>query len=174
MPDLTDERIAELKQWCNPESDLFAIILRLERAEAKLAIKGIKHSWKCRYCKAQSMPFDDGDTRDADFETHIAGCDKGPFVYIKALEAERDAMKAVVEKLPVTADGVPIVPGMWLHTPTGDEKCPVFATTEQFLSPELGRFLEGIYAFNPNTGKRQLWYSTREAAIAAKSGWGVT
>ncbi len=72
---------------------------------------------------------------------------------LRRAETERDAVKAVVAKLPVTADGVPIVPGMQAWNSDGYSAglfTPVMWTTQ------------GV-----NQQCTPLYFS-REAAIAAK------
>jgi hypothetical protein len=79
----------------------------------------------------------------------------------------KDQLLEIVKRLPLTADGVPIYPGMWLHATTNDPKCPVFSTCEDQMMIESRRFLEGIYAWS--CGGHRSWYSTPEAALAAQT-----
>ncbi len=98
----------------------------------------------------------------------------------KALEAERDALKAVVAKLPLTADGVPIVPGMTVYPPCG-HNAPVVPSNYQPVVVDKVDCWEGqckwedwgendYYDTGPRKYSPDQCYSTREAAIAAKSG----
>lgn len=81
---------------------------------------------------------------------------------VERREAEIDRLRAIVAKLPVTADGVPVVPGMTVYyaDPNGDDDWfPRVATMQAQMA------LENLIYANPG------WedvYSTREAAEAMR------
>jgi len=100
---------------------------------------------------------------------------------IAELEAERDRLMDVVDKLPKTADGVPVVPGMhvWHCTnlsygPKGSDK--KFPNTEGLRVAMPGPYCLGEHCYSEGcqgdgcSGKHLNFaqcYSTREAAQAA-------
>jgi len=83
---------------------------------------------------------------------------------ITALEAENARLRAVVEKLPKTADGVPLTPGMELwHSGTGG-----FPKGDYAWAFSKGQSGEWFVDFAFATVMLSKCYSTREAAEAAK------
>ena len=71
-------------------------------------------------------------------------------------EAEFERLQAIVDRLPKTADGVPVVPGM-----------EVWGQFEYRCNIENAIVLESIYS--DAVPASQFWYSTCEAAEAARA-----
>jgi hypothetical protein len=71
---------------------------------------------------------------------------------------ELERLRAIVDRLPVTADGVPVAPGMTIYEPASKYGAPV----EPFVA-------NAVYAFTdaPLHNIYRECYSTREAAEAA-------
>lgn len=90
------------------------------------------------------------------------GCDAAEAMADKilGLRAKLATKEAIIDKLPKTADGVPVVPGMELHTPDGG------IVTACWVSEKSAAFLDGV-AILDNWRVDNL-YSTPEAAKAAK------
>jgi hypothetical protein len=82
---------------------------------------------------------------------------------VSALEAENAKLRAIVAKLPKTADGVPVVPGMNLWE-LSTHQYPMH--TEQFIEEVVSISQPRGFGGSPNAFCR--CYSTREAAEAAK------
>jgi hypothetical protein len=83
---------------------------------------------------------------------------------VAELEAENAKLREVVERLPKTADGVPITPGMELFY----QQAPGHSITRAWAS----RF-PGITYSQPavgTTAETWCWHSTRAAAEAAQKG----
>lgn len=92
-------------------------------------------------------------------------------------QAARDA--AIVERLPRTADGVPVVPGMKVYkfdTHDGEMRCHVVEPFYEWSDPDDGdaddEYPLGVpWAFHCGIGKSATdCYSTRAAAEAAAKG----
>lgn len=89
-------------------------------------------------------------------------------IEIEQLRAKRDRLAEIVERLPKTADGVPITPGMTAWWYTKDECGGGVISSTQIInmSTNLERF--GV-SFQSGGGENPKYlYSTREAALAAK------
>ncbi len=102
---------------------------------------------------------------------------------VKRLTKERDVMKAVVDSLPVTADGVPIVPGQKVfYITTRDagkswsvsehrvsEICDIHGDPSLVLDPEDGliKGMKPLKLWHSTKGHNR-FFSTREAAVAIK------
>ena len=82
--------------------------------------------------------------------------------YIAWLEAELERLRAIVDKLPRTADGVPVVPGMEVYY-------PIRSGTRQgeILQQWVNDSLDVTPCRSTNRVAIYSWYSTREAAEAA-------
>lgn len=111
-----------------------------------------------------------------DIEVVLKRIDKGPFCLsditqiiedARTLAAAYRAEKAITDKLPKTADGVPITPGMKLWGSLGWNDEPATATLR-------GCFRQGYSVSTPEWGMNvqpeKDCYSTREAALDAKGG----
>jgi hypothetical protein len=89
---------------------------------------------------------------------------------LSACKVERDKFKAIVDKLPATADGVPVVPGMAVWTPVGMFNGPEAGPRKHYGlvilddSELLGEVDEYVWTFYAKS-----CYSTREAAEAASA-----
>lgn len=91
--------------------------------------------------------------------------------YIQWLEAERERLEAIIDKLPKTADGVPVTPGLTVFYSYGDivafpmrvqefsEWCVMDGVATAFAE---GRHEDVFHLFYTTE-----CYSTREAAEAA-------
>ena len=79
---------------------------------------------------------------------------------LEAVTRERDGMKVIIGKMPVTADGVPVVPGMVTYC---DNKRP-------FPHHWDMRLRTGEDYETHCRKERERQYSSREAAIAAGAG----
>lgn len=77
----------------------------------------------------------------------------------KPLKAEIERLRAIVDKLPRTADGVPITPGMIVYYAARGQVWDEMAS-EMFISARC----------SCPTPERWSWYSTPEAAKAARGG----
>lgn len=101
---------------------------------------------------------------------------------IKSQAAEIERLREVVEKLPTTADGVSVVPGMklWVHPyPIAADQAIQETTAEIVTFVDKGRPEGEVYIYGYDTetaGKKEGWggyfdssrlFSTREAAQAA-------
>lgn len=80
-----------------------------------------------------------------------------------ARDAELAALEAIVEKLPKTADGVPVVPGMKVWGVI-DGEVPMFTVEIVRVDEIVGHSERGSWGFNQSTFQ---CYSTRSAAEAA-------
>jgi hypothetical protein len=81
---------------------------------------------------------------------------------ILLLAAERDRLRAIVERLPKTADGVPVVPGE-------DEVFDPIRHKEVLVESQDSYYAEHYYVTSDRVA---MYYSTREAAEAAMEGEG--
>ena len=84
---------------------------------------------------------------------------------IARLETEIADLRAVVDKLPKTADGVPVVPGMVLHERIGDTIHGPLNVVNVGYDFTLCRY--GPDDIMATTVQREFSYSTRAAAEAA-------
>jgi len=83
---------------------------------------------------------------------------------IHKMGCENKRLRAIVAKLPKTADGVPVVPGMMVYSDHGEWEVAGFRVDEE---GKLAEIMSGGFGFDRLcTG----WYSTREAAEAAGGG----
>ena len=100
---------------------------------------------------------------------------------VQSLTDQLARAEAVVEKLPVTADGVPMLPGMKIWSIVG---CLPGNPISEGVVGKIDKpddYSEGLLTvycgFDELTKDTELspegWYSTREAAIAARSEGGV-
>ena len=80
---------------------------------------------------------------------------KGTVNAMKPEQMSREELLKVVKKLPLTADGVPIVPGMKLWSVASWGDGVVSEKNFDFISPDARR------------GFKSNWYSTKRAASAA-------
>ena len=87
---------------------------------------------------------------------------------VQAALDERDRLQAIVDRLPKTADGVPVVPGMqiWPFFEIEDEQGAVVCLCAH--DGPTGEML--VDGDTMNVGK---CYSTRDAAVAAREGAGT-
>ena len=87
---------------------------------------------------------------------------------VRRLAMQRDRLRAIVDRLPKTADGVPIVPGMKVYPlfPIDD---PEFSEDDDYATCvlKLRDALTGE-TFEPNEWIPGKCYSTQEAAEAAR------
>lgn len=73
------------------------------------------------------------------------------------LRDEVERLTAMLDKLPKTADGVPIVPGMRVYYPMGGKRAGEI--DEAWINANLN-----IASAQPKSAGRYCWYSTRQAA----------
>ncbi len=84
---------------------------------------------------------------------------------LMCLIAERDLLVAIVQKLPKTADGVPIVPGKTYYMRSGSN-----GVITKWSVQICGGALECWDDDNPADFRLDWCYSTREAAIESSNG----
>ena len=114
---------------------------------------------------------DPGDDPDPSSLLPVAAA--GVYAEVVRLRAELDAARAVIERLPKTADGVPITPGMTLYS-SRKEPCGHVMVTEYRDGDTVERMICGKHTIR-KFGHSNGWlvhahevYSTRKAAESAR------
>jgi len=116
----------------------------------------------CVYCGHRYGPRVGTPVAMADIlKEHIEQCPKHP---LSEAKAEIERLQTIVDKLPKTADGVPVVPGMVLHDPIWIED-PFGVHQLLVFCPNARR---SEWSCNDGEVDTSQCYSTREAAQAAK------
>ena len=92
---------------------------------------------------------------------------------LAAMTADRDRLREVVEKLPVTGDGVVMIPGMEIWTVFETlPGSPIAKTTVGRLAMSDDGKVAAFDGYSDCMSDTELvshaWYSTREAALAAR------
>jgi hypothetical protein len=81
---------------------------------------------------------------------------------LATVQRERDELRAVVEKLPKTADGVAVVPGMVVYA--------IHPMTDSYVAMMVYMDADNDEWQNGNRNDFSECYSTKAAALAAKGG----
>lgn len=130
----------------------------------------------CVYCGHRYGPQDEVPASMADvLKEHVEQCPQHPMSALKVanarLQAELDALR---DKLPTTADGVPVVPGMevfWTGPMDGEiVRREVIGLAIDGSIPDTAPTLWGLKFRDGGTGFACQCADTREAAEAARAG----
>lgn len=152
---------------CCPQCCLVGEVERLESWVADLQ-SGMYVN--CVYCGHRYGPNSTTPVTMADaLKAHIEQCPQHP---MSALKVENMGLRAIVDRLPKTADGFPVVPGMTVFIP---HPRPSNLITEREVVAPYGSVAcltkepahSGCCESTAHRQAREC-YSTREAALAAK------